>query len=260
MTIKLPKMKNYISKPLFILVLSFFTFMVSAQDQERVLLQGQVLYRNVNVPNETVINITTENATSTDKNGRFAILVNVGDELAFTAVNYQLEVVKVTEALLKKGRLVVEVKEKVTELEEVIVTPEQQQKFLEMQNEDFKDFEYEGDRSTPVDNIALSQAERGREGDINFVNIFKALVRASKKKKETERKPMKPSEVLRLVYEDEFFVLDLKLPQDKIDSFLLYLDTKNPMQSLLKKENEFELIDYLVTHSKTYLKEIDAER
>jgi len=252
-------MKNTKTKFLITAFLCFFALMLYAQDGEQ-MLRGQVLYRNVNVPNETVLNITSENATITDKDGRFAILVKVGDKLAFTAVNYQLEVVEITEELLAKGRLVVEVKEKVTELEEVIVTPEQQQKFLEMQNEDFKDFEYEGDRSTPVENIALSRTERGLRDGINFVNIFKALVKAVGKKKEAERAPMKPSEVLRLVYDDEFFVLDLKLPQDKIDSFLLYLDSKNPMQSLLKKDNEFQLIDYLVTHSKTYLKEIDAEK
>lgn len=253
-------MKNITLKSFFALFLILSAYTVSAQEDERVLLRGQVLYNNVNVPDETVINITTEDATITDENGRFMIAVKPGDEIAFTAVNYKLQIFKITEELLKRGRLVVEVEEKVTELEEVVVTPEQQKKFLEMQNEQFKGYEFEEDRSTEVRNIALSQAEQGREGDLNFVNIFKALLKAAKKEKVEERLPMKPSEVLRLVYDDEFFVLDLKLPQDKIDSFLLYLDTKNPTQSLLKKENEFELIDYLVTHSKSYLKELDAEK
>ena len=253
-------MKNRTIKTLFTFFLLLNILCVSAQDDERILLRGQVLYGNANVPDETVINITTENATITDENGRFSISVKTGDEVAFTAINFKLQIIKITDELLKKGRLVVEVDEKVTELEEVVVTPEQQQKFLEVQNEEFKKFEFEEDRSTEVRNIALSQAERGREGDLNFVNIFKALLNAGKKMEVEERLPMKASEVLRLVYDDEFFVLDLKLPQDKIDSFLLYLDTKNPTQSLLKKDNEFELIDFLVTHSKTYLKELDAEK
>ena len=252
-------MNNNFQKLLLSLFLICTSVTLEAQEESRTLLRGQVLYLNTNVPNETVINITTEDATITDDNGRFAIAVKVGDELAFTAVNYQLEVVKVTEALLKKGRLVVEVNEKVTELEEVVVTPEQQEKFLEMQSEEFKQYEYEIDRSSEVENIGLSQAERGLKDGINFVNIFKALIKASKKKKVEERKPIKASEVLRLVYDDEFFVVDLKLPQDQIDRFLLYLDTKNPTQSLLKKDNEFQLIDFLVTHSKTYLAEVNAK-
>ncbi len=252
-------MKNNLLKLLLSLFVVLTTINLEAQETNRSILRGQVLYRNVNVPNETVINITTEDATITDENGQFAIAVKVGDELAFTAVNYQLEVVKVSEELLKKGRLVVEVNEKVTELDEVIVTPEQQEKFLEMQSEEFKAYEYETDRSSEVRNIALSQTERGRQDDINFVNIFKALLKSASKKNKEERKIIKPSEVLRLVYDDEFFVIDLKLPQDQIDAFLLYLDTKNPTQSLLKKDNEFQLIDFLVTHSKTYLEEINAK-
>ena len=97
-----------------------------------------------------------------------------------------------------------------------------------------------------------------RDG-LNFVGLFKALLKATKKEKVVERKPLKVSDVMRQVYDDEFFVTDLKLPQDKIDAFLYYCDTRMPAQSLLKKENEFELIDFLVTHSKTFLQEIDEK-
>ena len=60
------------------------------------------------------------------------------------------------------------------------------------------------------------------------------------------------SDVLRQVYDDEFFVVDLGLDQQKIDAFLIYCDDKIPSQSLLKKENEFQLIDFLVTQSKQF--------
>ena len=76
---------------------------------------------------------------------------------------------------------------------------------------------------------------------------------------EEERPKLLVSDVLRQVYDDEFFVVDLKLPQDKIDAFLLYCDTRMPAQSLLKKENEFQLIDSLVNLSKSFLKELDEE-
>ncbi len=229
-----------------------------AQD-DRVLLRGQVLYHNVNVPNENVINVTTENATATDENGRFAILVKVGDELAFSAVNYQLQVVKITEDLLQKNRLVIEVQEKVTELSEVVVTPEDQARFLEMQNEQFKKYEFETDRSSEVENIASSRIERGMTDGLNFVNIFKALLKANDND-DTDKTPLKLSEVLRQVYDDEFFMVDLKLKQDQIDPFLSYLDAKAPERSLLKKDNEFQLIDFLVTNSKAYLKSLDGEK
>ncbi len=242
-----------------ILILLFLSFIgvTSAQDDRQV-LRGKVLYRGANVPNENVINSTAETATITNEDGEFIIGVKEGDQLVFTAVNYQLEVVTITGEILYNNRLVVEVTEKITELEGVVVTPENQEKFLEVKNEDFKEFEYEIDRSTEVENIAESRAVRGMRDGINFINIFKALFKAKDQGGE-EREPLKVSEVLRQVYEDEFFVVDLRLPQDKIDAFLLYCDDKVPSQTLLRKENEFQLIDFLVTHSKTYLSELNAE-
>jgi len=206
-----------------------------------------------------ILRATSETATISNSRGEFAIRVKKDDELVFTAVNYQLKVVKITDAILKNNRLVVEVNEKITELDEVIITPEDQERFIEMKNEQLKEFEYEIDRSTEVQNIAMSQTERGMQDGLNFKNIFRALLK-SNKNEETKRPPLKISEVLRQVYEDDFFVSDLKLPQDKIDAFLIYCDGQMPAQSLLKKDNEFQLIDFLVTHSKMFLKELDAEK
>lgn len=232
----------------------------SSQGDERVILRGKVLYRNVNVPNENVINSTSQRATITNDNGEFAIRVKLNDEIVFTSINYQIEVVKITQQILDNNRLVVEVNEKVTELDEVVVSPENQKKFLELQNEDFKKFEYETDQTTEVVNIAEDKITRGIMTDgINFVNIFKALVNTKKDDATEDKKPLKVSEVLRLVYDDEFFVLDLNIPQDQIDAFLIYCDEKIPPRSLMKKDNEFELIDFLVTQSNIFLKQMNAE-
>ncbi len=242
------------------LVFLLFTLTtIFAQDDGRNTLRGTVLYRNVPVPNENVINIDSENAVISNNAGEFAIRVKVGDQLAFSAVNYQLKVVEITEAILENERLVIEVNEKVTELDEVVVTPENQEKFLEMQNERFKEVEYETDRSTEVENIALSQQEKGLKDGINFVNIFKALAKVGEKDDVEKRPRLKMSEVLRQVYDDEFFVVDLKLPQDKIDDFLFFVDESHPQYSLLLKDNEFELLDFLVDESKAYRKQMEEE-
>lgn len=233
-------------------ILLFFLFLTGfAQDDDRQWLRGQVLYRGSNVVNENVINTNTQIATITDEDGRFMIQVKAGDQLVFTAVNYQLEIIKITDEILAKNRLVVEVTEKVTELDEVVVSPENQERFLQVKNEKFKEFEYEIDRSTEVQNIAGASHNDRIEGQLNFVNIFKAIFQ-SKNQDTGEAVELKVSDVLRQVYDDEFFVVDLALPQDKIDAFLIYCDDKIPSQSLLKKENEFQLIDFLVTQSKQF--------
>jgi len=226
-------------------------FLCHSQDDGRQWLRGQVLYRGSNVVNENVINSNTQIATITDGDGRFMIQVKAGDQLVFTAVNYQLEIIKITEEILTNNRLVVEVIEKVTELDEVVVSPENQKRFLEVKNEQFKGFEYEIDRSTEVQNIAAASQNDRIEGQMNFVNLFKAIFQ-SRNQDTGETVELKVSQVLRQVYDDEFFVVDLSLAQEKIDAFLIYCDDKIPSQSLLRKENEFQLIDFLVTQSKQF--------
>jgi len=244
-------------------LLVFFAITLSfgssyAQDEGRTMLRGTVLYRGSNVVNENVINITTEDATITNDDGEFLIAVKVDDELVFTAVNFQLRVIKITPEIIKNNRLVVDVNEKITALDEVVVSPENQEKFIALQEEKFKEYEYEIDRATEVVNTAESQTVRGLQDGLNFVNIFKALVR-SKDKGVAPKRQLRMSEVLRQIYDEEFFVEDLKLPREKIGAFLFYCDDQMPSQSLLKKDNEFQLIDFLVTTSQTYLKDLNTE-
>ncbi|MCL5247094.1 hypothetical protein M4I21_14830 [Cellulophaga sp. 20_2_10] len=245
-------MKNNLLALFFLLI----TVTVFAQDAERTLLRGTVIYRDINVPDLDVINVTAEDAVVTDQDGDFTINVKLGDQLAFTAMNYKIKIVFITEAILKKNRLIIDVNEKVTELDEVVVSPEDQEKFIELKNEEFKQVEYDVDRTTIVNNVANSDIQNGGlQNGINFINLFKALTKSKKKKDEKAKVPeIKISRVLRQVYEDDFFVTDLGIAQDKIDNFLQYCDDKIPSQTLLKKSNEFQLIDFLVTHSKEYKK------
>ena len=246
-------------KPFTYLLLLLSIGMVWAQDDDRRLLRGQVLYRNSNVPNEHVINSTAELATITDDDGHFAIPVKVGDQLVFTSLIYQLEYVEITEAILENNRLVVEVNEKVTELDEVVVSPENQERFIQLKNEEFKEYDYETDPSSEVVNIALDPTVRGMEHGVNFVNIFKALSKLGAKKDSIPGERLQVSTVLRQVYDDRFFVEDLNIPQDKIDDFLFYIDEKTPAYSLLQRNNEFQLIEFLVNESKSYLKQLNAK-
>lgn len=237
----------------------FFCFLlVTAQDDERRLLMGKVIYKNYSVANEYVINSTTEKATVTNEEGEFSIDVKLGDELVFTAVNYQYKLVKISQEILDKNRLIVTVNEKVTELEEVVITPDDPVNYLKVKNEEFKGFEYEIDRESEVDNVAMSDLDRGMQDGANFVNIFRALFKSKDIIKE-EGPKLKVSQVLRQVYDDQFFVADLNIPQDKIDAFLFYCDEQMPATTLLKKENEFQLIDSLVNHSKTFLAGLNEE-
>ena len=238
---------------IFFLISINFTY---SQDDYRTWIKGKVLYKNVNVSSANVINNTSQQATTTNDDGEFEIEVKLDDKLIFSSVQYQIRELNITKEILQRNRIVIDVNEKVNELEEVVVTPENQEKFLDLKEEEFKRFDYTFDKSSRVNNVIN---EQGKLVDgINFVNLYR-LIRNSIKKDSNENESnykYNPSDLLRELYDDVFFTKNLLIPNDKINEFLLYCDDNFPDRILLKKDNEFELIEFLVKQSKKFVKNI----
>ena len=228
-----------------ILIALLFAPLAMAQSDYRTWLRGKILYQNTNVVAANVVNTTTQKATISDDNGEYAIEVKMDDELVFTSLQYQIRVVKITKEILQRGRLVIDVNEKVTELDEVVVTPEQRQKFLDLRAEEFKEFDYERDRSTRVENTLMRQGQL--YNGLNFVNVFKALYRLVDKGKSDEKVySLQPSEVIRQLYDDTFFTEQLNIEKDKIGLFLVFCDGEIKTKELLEEKSDFEIMDFLV--------------
>ena len=236
-------------KQLFILVF-FIHSSFAAVCQERRPIKGQLLYKNTKVVAANVVNNTAQTNTITDSDGAFEIDVLLGDEIIFSSVQYRIRSVKITEEILSKNRLVVSVNENINELKEVVVTTDDVEKFLDLKEEEFKGFDYEKDKSSQLVNRAFN--DRQLSDGIDFVNIAKLLARAFGNKSSDEQMQMKPSEVLPLVFEDSFFEVDLGLDKSDIISFLEFIDIRMKTRELLKKDKEFQLIDFLINESKEF--------
>ena len=237
----------------FLLLATNFTF---SQDDYRTWIKGKVLYKNVNVTSANVINNTSQQATTTNDDGEFEIEVKLNDKLIFSSVQYQIRELNITKEILQRNRIVIDVNEKVNELDQVVVTPENQEKFLDLKEEEFKRFDYTFDKSTRVNNVINEQGKL-RDG-INFVNLYRLISNSLKNDSKENQASYKynPSDLLRELYDDVFFTKNLLIPNDKINEFLLYCDDNFPDRILLKKDNEFELIEFLVKQSKKFIKSI----
>ena len=234
-----------------IIIFFFLSFSFVAFSQEkRVILRGKLMYRNSNVIAANVINNTNQNNTITDTNGEFEILAGVGDEIIFSSVEFKIRTVKITEEIMKKNRLVVEVNERVNFLDEVVISPDNTDKFLDLKEEEFKKVDYTDDKSTAVENEIIRQNQLYR--GINIVNVAKLLAKVLRDGKMEEEIKLTPSKALPLVFDKNFFVSDLGLKNFEIIGFLELMDKKQEIRSLLKKNKEFELIEYLFNESKKF--------
>lgn len=231
---------------LFALLIS----VVVLSQEKRKRISGTLLYRNTAVIAANVVNNTAQQNTITDSDGNFELPMRVGDEIIFSSVQYKITTIKVTPEIIQKSRMVVALNERVNELDEIVVTPENTEKFLDLKKEEFKKVDYIQDKSTKVVNKLTD--DRQFEYGLNFVNVAKLLVKALKDKTPEERLTLTPSKILPYVFEDEFFTQDLALPQDQVVGFLEHLDKSMPSDRLLKKDMEFQLIEYLYNESEKY--------
>ncbi len=230
---------------------------IVVMSQERKPIKGRLIYRNVNVVAANVVNNTAQLNTITDGDGGFEIPVALGDEVVFSSVQYLIRTVEITPEILKKNRLIITVNEKINALEEVIVTPENTEKFLDLKEEEFKGYDYNRDKSTKLENSIITQGQL-RNG-LNIINIAKLIAKAVSNKSEEEKQKLKPSEILTYVFNIEFFVRDLNLKNDQVTGFLEHIDKNLPSQKLLKTGQQFQLIDYLISESHNYRDKLNAK-
>ena len=235
-------------------ILFLFLSLQFAYNQDRELIQGKVIYRNINVVAANVINNTSQNTTITDDLGEFQIYAREGDEIIFSSVQYIIRTVRITNEIIKNKRLTVQINERIRELDEVVITPDNTEKFLDLKEEEFKGFDYIADKSTRVQNN-LTETRQLKNG-VDFVNIFKLLKTIIDSKSEEEKESLLASEVIPYLFEDDFFTESLLLASSQIVDFLIYIDSRPNSVDILLEKNEFLLIDFLLNESIRY-KEIN---
>ena len=243
----------------YFFILFFITNLLYSQSENRTWIRGKVLYKNSNVISANVVNNTSRQATITDDEGEFEMLVKLNDRLVFSSVQYQIRSVIVNKEILQKSRLIIDVNEKVTVLDEVVVGPENTEKFLDLKEEEFKRTYYNFDKSSKVENQIL-KAGTFNNG-LNFINLYKMIAKSSSKSGEIDKQlsnvNYKPSNLIREVYDDAFFVKNLGLKKQNISEFLLFCDDKFPSKFLFKKSNEFQLLDFLIKQSDKFKKVLE---
>ena len=228
----------------FILIIQF------SYSQNRELIQGKVIYRNIDVPAANVINNTAQSSTITNNQGEFEIYAKEGDEIIFSSVQYIIRTVRVNKEILKNKRIIVQINQRVRELDEVVITPDDTQKFLDLKEEQFKGFDYIADKSTKIQNVLTDN--RQVVNGLNFVNIFKLLSSIVDAKSDEEKLNIIPSEVLPYVLEENFFSRVLELESFEIIDFLSKLDSDTEMKNLILEKNQFLIIDYLLNKADIY--------
>jgi hypothetical protein len=254
----------------FVLIITQISF---SQAIERKVLRGKIVADSIEVENLTVYNITSNKGAITDIDGKFSINARPTDTLFVQGVSFESKKYILTQKDFWLPILEIKLHIKVTELNEIVVTPysltgnlKEDTKRIQVYGEAFTGIDakkvkyYEDDvrSGTPVNSaMPALLAPTG----VNFLGIIVGLVNlaglmpdpksnAEQVFEERRIRDLQSKSFTEHIYErfsHSFFVETLKIKNEDIPMYMSFAELNvYELSPLLKSENELKLIDYLI--------------
>ena len=262
-------------KAILFVILSLITNFLFAQGIERKVLRGIVVVDSFDVEAVTVRNISSNLNAKTDIDGKFSIRARATDTLFFESPSFISQKYILTQKDFWKEELEIRLHVKITELDELVITPYtlsgnliEDTKRIQVYGDGFavidakKIMHYEDDvRSGAPINSALPSVFAPNGSNFNFLALGAGLVSLfikpsfskSHSKRVYEERRIKAlqsksySDHLFERFSHNFFVETLKIKNEDIPMFMSFSELNvYELSPLLKPENELKLIEYLI--------------
>lgn len=259
-------------KNLLLLPLLFFVNVVAGQATDRKTILGEITVPQEFQPEDIhIYNRTSGYGTSSDQHGRFELPMATGDTLHFSAVQFEALEVVITQAIMEAGLLAVEVREGLNELPEIVIrehdlTGKVAEDLERIQVPQLplippmKDLGKLPVRKLSPNNSAMKEIGGGAN---HFELIMKGvrLLFPKREKKQASKTRWSPYEQvvlekkLRSRFNNQFFLDNFGIPVAEISTFTGFVAAEGVDESLLGKDKELELIQFLMERSEVYLKQ-----
>lgn len=274
-------------KAILFVILSLFANFLFAQGIERKVLRGIVVVDSFDVEAVTVRNISSNLNAKTDIDGKFSIRARATDTLFFESQSFISQRYILSQKDFWKEELEIRLHVKITELDELIITPYTLSGNL---TEDTKRIQVYGDGFALIDAKKIMHYEddvrMGAPINTAMPNVFAPTgvnllgivvvglvnlvgVKANPKKNSErvfEERRIKNlqsksySDHLFERFSHSFFVKTLKIKNEDIPLFMGFSELNvYDLSPLLKPENELKLIDYLIQKSAEFKKQNQKE-
>tara|TARA_R110002020_G_scaffold293535_5_gene509129 strand:- start:48541 stop:49317 length:777 start_codon:yes stop_codon:yes gene_type:complete len=246
-----------------VLFLFLCTSVALAQNSARVMIEGQLIVPKGGDPEGIVIyNTTSEKGTITDRTGVFTLAVANQDEILVQSLQFTPVTVKVNRGILNSKKMTISLRETVTPLEEIVVSPYDLTGDIVADvnrvnvNEGAPNINFAAvnmldgtyDSMSAPENVALDDATW--KYGLNFVNIFKALY--NKREKDSTTFEITAEDELAKMYDNVFFKQNLDIKEENIGDFLDYAANNGLNKEMLEQGNELNLIQFLLNKREAY--------
>lgn len=262
-------------KNLILISLLLFSFFSNAQITSREIINGRIVADSLAIENVTIFNKSSNKGAVSDSNGFFSLFARPNDTLVFSNIAFTSRALVLDEFDFKLKVVKIELKSKVNELEEVIVSPysltgdlmkdtnnlkvvmiDPKTKELNIMNQ-----EMDADFYSTTENIAMLNDGTIKYG-FDFVKVGKLLKSTIfksdyKDKSEHNEKYFQDKivpEILKEKFSYSFFNETLQLKNNEIALFLDFCESDPKIKTLLSTKDEIHLIEFLINKNNEFKK------
>jgi len=232
----------------------FFCQLSFGQNENRKSLHGQFVNEFALVDNGYVFNLNSKTRTFISNQGFFDILAKAKDTLLVSSAAFKSKKVILQEKDFAKPLFVVNLESQTTLLKEIIVKGKTEIKPAIPSSQKIVDMEFTDDAKSSPKNRTMP-SDGTIEYGMDFVRIFKMASKVFKKnsaEKAGLNAQVDFSDVVSKGLDRYFFTNTLKLKSEEIGLFLDYCENDPKSKNLLKEEDEFMLIDFLITKNEEF--------
>lgn len=224
------------NKKLYLCFLILIPFSALSQKNEEQRIHGRIMCDGLAVEGVNVVNLVTERATTTNKEGDFYIYAKVDDLLVITAVNLEIKRKLIEEEDLKMAIVIIDMLTKTNQLKEVKVNENANINAVNL-------------GIIPKNQKKYTAAERkiytARSGlldrPLNWISGRTAMLKKELIVEKNEKLLLK----LNGIFEEQFYTDEMQIPIEYVKGFKYYLiDDPDFVNALMAKNKT--LMRYLI--------------
>ncbi len=224
-------------KTTLLFLIFWLTQSIFGQTPAEIKIQGYIIADSTSVEGVNVVNLTTNQSTSSTKDGYFFLLVKEGDLLALSAINLVTLRRRMTKDDVLKGTFLIKMQAKSIALKEVVVN-----EYANITAENLGIIPFGQKKYTPAERkLYTATSGGGIDGLLNTISGRKAML----KKEVLVEKKERSMNRLEYVFEDDYYIDVLKIPQEYIRGFQYYCVEDKDLEAALISKNK-TLIKFLI--------------
>lgn len=234
-----------------------------SQELSRITMHGRVVNDSIPIESGLVFNINAKTGTTIDQKGNFSILAQVKDTLVFSSLGFKTKKVVLKKSDITSPFFKIKLPAITTELIEVVVHAKHGPHPEFGNTQKIVDTQYYGDNmSTPVNSV-MSPTGTGDPNNMDVIRVYNKIFKNLFKKNPEKADLVSDMSFTGVALQSvsySFFTNDLKLKEDEIGLFLLFCENDPKSKTFTSPNQQFEIMDFMITENADFKKIATLEK